>query len=66
MPYDIRNDAIDVYKPLGLTSEETKKSIETTKAMILKLADILSDKHPKWIEDSASDYLQIETRIEGD
>lgn len=53
-------DSTDLYKPLGLTVEEANISVEATKQMILKLAEIMEHIPPKWIQSTAAEYLNME------
>lgn len=53
-------DSTDLYKPLGLTVEEAHTSVEATKKMIVRLAEIMELAPPKWIQDTAAEYLNVE------
>jgi len=53
-------DSADLYKPLGLTVEEATTSVEATKKMIIKLAEIMAHDAPNWIQDTAAEYLNVE------
>jgi len=63
IPYFI-SDSTAIYKPLGLTLEEASKSVDATKKMILKLAEIMQKDPPKWIKDTASEYLKVHVVLE--
>ncbi len=63
-PYDLQSGPIGLYETLGLTVEEARNSVEATRQMIARYAEMIGEEHPKWLKDSASDYLRVEVRYE--
>lgn len=60
IPFNIVQDSIGVYEPLGLSIEEIERSVDATIKMFKKLSDLLGNDTPQWVTDTCYKYLRVE------